>query len=161
MTDDAEPVPPTEAVPPTEPALPPAALTRRRFLAVGAVGAVGVVAVAGGVWSRAAGRDPSPFVAVFGERTPAVEALGRAAIGAGVVPDDPTAVADRLPPGTVVARSSGPTGDFEVPDPAALVGGVQTASAGELAVGDLVVVEGYPLTPTEAALCAACAMAVR
>lgn len=137
-----------------------APLSRRRFIAAGVVGAsVAVLAVAGGVTARSLRSSPSGFSALFGERTEAVADLGRRAIGSGVVSADPATLVASLPVG--VALVEGPQAPLDVVDPAGFAAGLADAVAAELAAGDLLVVDGFPLTPSEAATCAACALGPR
>lgn len=134
----------------------PSPLSRRRFLVAGVAGAVGLV-VAGGAAARSRQSAPSGFEAFFGERTSAVAALGDAVIDAGAAPTATAALLAVLPVGITVEGS----GVLDLTDARAFVAGFEAAVADELAVGDLELVGGFPLTPTEAAVAAACALARR
>lgn len=137
----------------------PVPVTRRRFLVGVVVAGTAVVVASGGVTARSLLASPSGFSALFGERTAAVAALGRSAIGAGVASADPAALVAVLPAG--VELVTGRQAPIDVVDPAGLVDGLEAAVAGELAAGELVEVDDFLLTPTEAALAAACALGPR
>ena len=137
----------------------PRSWSRRRFLAAGVAGGAAALVVAGGVTARSQGTSPSGFGALFGERTAAVASLGRRAIDAGVVSADPATLVASLPPGAALVE--GPQAPLDVTEADRFAAGLAAAVAAELAVGDLVWVDGFPLTPTEAATCAACAVGPR
>lgn len=135
-------------------------MSRRRFIVAGALGAgAAVLAVAGGVTARSLRSTPSGFSALFGDRTAAVAALGRRALGSGTVGADPAALVAALPAG--IDLVSGPQAPLDVVDPARFAEGLESAVAEELAAGELVEVDGFLLTPTEAAVSAACALGPR
>lgn len=135
-------------------------MSRRRFIVAGALGAgAAVLAVAGGVTARSLRSSPSGFSALFGDRTAAVAALGRRALGSGTVGADPAALVAALPAG--IDLVSGPQAPLDVVDPARFAEGLESAVAEELAAGELVEVDGFLLTPTEAAVSAACALGPR
>jgi len=132
----------------------------------GVVGAVGLAAVGGAVTARsrasappvaAPPAPPSRFAVLFGDREPLVAAMGQRAIDDGVTPGSAEALLAALPAGV----SAGADGTVELDDPVRFAAGLTAATTVELAEGSLVVVDGFPLTPTEVATCAACALATR
>ena len=162
-----------DGVRPVDPAVEPGAagggdgssssLSRRRFLVAGVVGAAGLVALGGAVAARSRSSAPpaaelwsSGFAVLFGDREPLVAALGQRAIDDGVAPGSARALLALLPAGV----TAGADDTIELDDPARFAAGLAAATSAELAEGSLVVVDGFPLTPTEAATCAACALAV-
>lgn len=137
----------------TEPT--PTPFSRRRFLLAGGAAAAGLVLVAGGVTARSRWATPSGFEAFFGDRSAAVAALGGQAIEAGAAPGEANALVPLLPAGTSVTGSGG----VDITDPAVFADALATTTAAELGAGEVVFVGGFPLTPTEAAVCAACHIA--
>jgi hypothetical protein len=133
--------------------------SRRRFLAVGVAGGAAALAVAGGVTARSQGTSPSGFGALFGDRTAAVAELGRSAIDSGAVSADPATLVASLPAGAALV--DGRHAPLDVTEPDRFAAGLAAAVAAELAAGELVWVDGFPLTPTEAATCAGCAVGPR
>ena len=138
----------------------PAPLSRRRFLVAGVAGTAARAVGAGvGVWStRSADRPVTGFAALVGDRTSAVAGLGRLAVDSSAASGDPEVVLAALPAGAGLV--GGASGSLDVTDPAGFAGSLSEVVAAELAAGELVVVGGFPLTPTEATLAAACWLAV-
>jgi len=137
----------------------PRSWSRRRFLAVGVAGGAAALAVGGGVAARSQDSSPSGFGALFGDRTSFVAELGRRAIDSGVVSADPASLVAILPAGAAVV--DGRQAPLDVTEPDRFAAGLTAAVAAELAAGELVWVDGFPLTPTEAATAAACALGPR
>lgn len=145
-------------------------VSRRRFLGVGGLGAAGMVAAATGAMGSVAscsvlGIGRGSLAAVFGARLEAVAALGATALATGVLPQPgngvsrASAVAALLPTDGVTVTVVGPSIlDIDVTDTAAFLDAYDDRVEGELVAGELVFVDGFPLTATEVAVAAAASL---
>lgn len=126
-------------------------LSRRGFLALGAGGLAAAALVVVRPWDLDGGSKP--LADLFGEQRAAVAAMGGSALVAGVVADRDDALAVLPASGRRSERTSNGSVVL-IDDRSAFVAAYDRQVAAELAAGSLVFVEGYPLTPTEAALAA-------
>lgn len=146
-------------------------VSRRRFLGAGGLGMAGVAVVAaGGVVGSlnscaVLGAGRGSLAAVFGPRLGAVAALGADAVAAGVLPNTSNgvsraaAVAALLPTdGITVTVAAASRLDINVIDTSAFLAAYGDQVARELGAGELVFLDGFPLTATEVAVAAAAAL---
>jgi len=124
------------------------AISRRRFLQLGAAGAAGAAVVGFGLW-RWTRDERDPWAQLFGDRVDDVREVGRRTVEEGFVTSRDAAL-DGLPTDGLEVRGT----SVEITDAGAFARATRAAADAELDAGVLAGLEGFFFAPSELALAA-------